>query len=101
MYEWEKEKTNPVVNHTDFRNSSYISFTWTPQQNVELISTTYLQPLLKKTSDFRLLNQAIFKVKASPHFALSIKWNYLHDRIAAGISPRTTYSFSTGIDYDF
>jgi|CXWL01.1.fsa_nt_gi hypothetical protein len=101
MFENEKEKTSPAALHNDWRNSSYISFTWTPKDNIELISTTYLQPLLKKPSDYRLLNQAIFKVKASPHFALSVKWNYLYDRFPAGIVPRNPYSFSTGIDYDF
>jgi hypothetical protein len=101
MFETEKEKTSPAIIHNDWRNSNYISFTWTPRDNVELISTTYFQPLLKKFNDYRLLNQAVFKVKASPHFALSVKWNYLHDRFPAGVAPRTTYSFSTGVDYDF
>lgn len=101
MFESEKEKTNPVINHSDWRNSSYISFTWLPNPYVELISTTYLQSLLKKISDSRILNQAILRVKASPHFSLSVKWNYLHDRFPAGVAPRTTYSFSTGIDYGF
>jgi hypothetical protein len=101
MYEKEIEITTPVITHRDWRSSNYISFSWTPKDNIELISTTYFQPLLKKFSDYRLLNQAAFKVKASPHFALSVKWNYLHDRFPAGVAPRTTYSFSTGIDYDF
>ena len=101
MYEREKEKTNPVIEHNDLRNSNYLSFTWLPQPNIELISTTYFQPLVKQLSDYRFLNQAIFKVKASPHFGLSVKWNYLHDRRPAGVAPKTTYNFSTGIDYDF
>lgn len=101
MFESEKEKTNPVVRQKDLRNSSYISFTWLPNPNVEMISTTYLQPKLKKLSDYRILNQLVFRVKASPHFAMSMKWNYLHDRFPAGVAPRSPYSFSTGIDYDF
>lgn len=101
MYEREKELTKPVIDHRDIRNSSYASFTWSPLSNVELISTTYFQPRLDKFSDYRFLNQAIFKVKASPHFAMALKWNYLHDRYPAGAAPRTPYSFATGIDYDF
>lgn len=101
MFEKEKEATHPVVTHDDWRNSSYVSCSWTPKENIELITTTYFQPLLKKFSDYRVLNQAAFKVKASRHFALSVKWNYLHDRFPAGEAPRTTYSFSTGVDYDF
>jgi len=101
MFEREREKTAPVIHHDDWRNSSYVSFTWLPNANTELISTTYYQPLLNKFSDYRILNQAVLRVKASPHFALSVKWNYLHDRFPAGVAPRSPYTFSTGIDYDF
>ncbi len=101
MYEMEREKTTPKIIHHDWRNSSYISFTWLPNKATELISTTYFQPRLDKFSDYRILNQAVFRVKATPHFSMSAKWSYLHDRFPAGTSPRTTYSFATGVDYDF
>ncbi|MEO5946384.1 MAG: DUF481 domain-containing protein [Chitinophagaceae bacterium] len=100
MYESEKERTTPVISHNDFRNSSYVSFTWLPRENIEMISTTYFQPLLKKLSDYRLLNQIAFAVKATPHLGLEVKWNYLHDRFPAGTAPRTTYMFATGLRYD-
>lgn len=100
MYEREKERTTPAIRHNDFRNSSYVSFTWLPNKNVEMISTTYYQPLLKKLIDYRILNQIAFCVKASPHFGLEMKWNYLHDRFPAGNAPKTTYVFATGIKYD-
>ncbi|HEY6062093.1 MAG TPA: DUF481 domain-containing protein [Chitinophagaceae bacterium] len=99
MYERETERTKPVVKHNDIRNSSYVSFTWLPKDNIELISTTYFQPLLKKFSDYRILNQISLNVKATPHFGLSVKWNYLHDRFPAGNAPRTVYEFGTGITY--
>ncbi len=100
MYEAEKERTYPIIKHNDVRNSSYISFTWLPRENIEMISTTYFQPLLKKPGDYRILNQVVLNVKATPHFGLSIQWNYLHDRFPAGTAPRTTYSFATGITYE-
>ena len=100
MYENEKERTIPTIKHNDFRNSSYVSFTWLPRDNIEMISTTYFQPLLKKFSDFRILNQIAFAVKATPHFGLEVKWNYLHDRFPAGNAPKTTYMFATGLRYD-
>ena len=96
----EKERTTPIIKHNDFRNSSYVSFTWLPRDNIEMISTTYFQPLLKKLSDFRILNQIAFAVKATPHLGLEVKWNYLHDRFPAGNAPRTTYMFATGLRYD-
>lgn len=101
MFESEKERTTPVVSHNDLRSSSYISLTWTPAPNLEVITTSFFQPLLKKLSDYRILNQASLRVKATRHFSLSLKWNYLHDRFPAGTAPKTTYTFATGIDYDF
>ena len=86
--------------HSDLRNSSYISFTYLPKENIELISTTYFQPLLKKFRDFRILNQITLGVKATQHFSLEVKWNYLHDRFPGGDAPRTTYLFATGLKYE-
>lgn len=100
MYEMEKERTTPGIKHNDVRNSSYISFTWLPRDNIEMVSTTYFQPLLNNFSDYRILNQIVFKVKATPHFGMSVRWNYLHDRYPAGSAPKTTYNFGTGFTYD-
>ncbi len=100
MQEWEKEQTTPAIHHSGWRNSSYVSFTWLPRDNMEVISTTYFQPLLSKLSDYRILNQVAWIVKATPHFGLTVKWNYLHDRFPAGTAPRTTYTFATGITYE-
>jgi Protein of unknown function, DUF481 len=100
MYEMENERTTPVIKHNDFRNSSYLSFTWLPQKNIELVSTTYFQPLLKKFSDYRIMNQVALNLKATSHFEISVKWNYLHDRFPAGTAPRTTYNIATGITYE-
>jgi Protein of unknown function, DUF481 len=102
MYEREKEITDPIIRHNDIRSSSYVSFTFTPKanSNVEMISTTFFQPLFSKFSDYRILNQLTLKVKASQHFSLSVKWDYLHDRFPAGDAPRTTYNLLTGIDVE-
>ena len=97
MYEREKEITDPVVRHKDIRSSSYISFTFTPRENIELISTTFFQPRFNQFSDYRILNEATFKVKASKHFSVSMRWEFLYDRFPAGTSPTTTYNLSTGI----
>lgn len=100
MYENEKEKTDPQVTHRDIRSSSYVSFTFTPKGYLEVISTTFFQPLFKKFSDYRILNQIKLKTKISNHFAFSVKWNYLHDRFPAGDAPRTTYDLAVGADFE-
>jgi hypothetical protein len=101
MYEYEKERIKPAVSHSDIRNSSYISFTILPADNVEIISTTFYQPLLKEIKDFRVLNQFVVRVQTSKLFSISLRWNYLHDRFPAGNAPKTTYNFSMGVDCDF
>ena len=100
MYENEKEATKPAVKHSDVRNSSYLSFTWLPKDYLEIISTTYFQPRVDRFRDYRILNQLVFKVKATPHFSLTTKWNYLHDRFPAGTAPGTVYNFATGFSYE-
>ena len=101
MYERERENTTPQIMHNDIRNSSYISFTITPQNGIEIISTAYYQPLVNKISDWRVLNQATVKVKFGKHFRFSLLWNYLHDRFPAGSAPETTYTLKSGVDYEF
>jgi Protein of unknown function, DUF481 len=100
MYEKEKEDTDPPVKHNNLRSSSYVSLTFTPRENMELISTSFFQPLFNKLSDYRILNQITFRVRATKHVSLSLKWHYLHDRFPAGTAPKTTYTFATGADVE-
>lgn len=101
MYEHEKERSTPSVIHNNLRNSSYVSFNIIPAPNIEIISTTFYQPLLKQLSDSRIFNQSAFKVKTGKHVGFAFLWNYLHDRFPAGDAPKTTYDFSMGVNYEF
>lgn len=101
MYEHEKEKTEPVVIHNDLRSSSYVSFTFEPNENLEIVSTTFYQPLFREISDFRIFNQLSLNFKVSRHFSITTSWNYLYDANPAGISPRINYSISNGVNYKF
>lgn len=101
MLEDEKERTQPVLKHTDLRNSSYLSLSFIPNSQLDIVNTIFYQPLLKEFSDYRLLNQLAVKVKAGKHITLGIKLNYLYDARPAGTAPGTTYNFATGVDFDF
>lgn len=101
MYEREKEISASAPVHNIARSSSYISFTFTPMETTDITSTTFYQPALENFNDYRILNQLKIGVRATKHFSLSLKWNYLFDTQPAGNAPNTTYSLSTGIDYDF
>ena len=101
MYEVEKEKSpgNPI--HYDFRGSSYVSFTITPNKQLEIISTSFFQPLIRNFRDSRILNQVSLRVKAGKKLAIRVNWNYLNDSNPVNGFPSVNYSLSTGIDYDF
>lgn len=101
MYEYEKELTTPTLIHRDVRNSSYVSFTILPDEHMEIISTTFFQPRLGAFGDFRVLNQALLKIKTGKRFGVSVIWNYLFDRFPAGEAPKTTYNFAMGLDCEF
>jgi len=100
MYEREDETVSDIIQN-NARSSSYVSFTITPNKQVEIISTSFFQPMLNNWNDYRLLNQVSIRVKAAKKLALAVKWNYLNDsRPVAGV-PSVNYSLSTGINYEF
>lgn len=101
MYEHEKDATTPVTSQNDIRSSSYVSFTYTPTANIEIISTTFYQPLFRNFKDYRLLNAIDVRVKATKHYSMSIRWDYLYDQFPVGNSPKTTYSISSGVQFEF
>ncbi len=101
MFEHETELTTPVIKQDELRSSSYFTFSWKPLSTFELNSTTFFQPLISHFSDHRILNEIGMSVKASKHFGLNLKWNYLYDSRPAGTAPHTTYTLSTGAGYTF
>lgn len=101
MYEYEKEKTTPVVYHRDLRSSSYFSLNYHPSPNAEFITTFFYQPLFDNLSDYRMLNEIRIKLKVVNHFSFTANWHYLYDSRPAANSPGLNYSISNGIEYDF
>jgi len=101
MYEYEKVNDSANTVHRDVRNSSYISFSITPNNMVEIVSTSFYQPQVNNLKDYRILNQASVKVKAAKKLSVSLNWNYLYDSYPAPGIPTVNYAFSTGLEYDF
>jgi hypothetical protein len=101
MYEQEKEITKPIVTHYNWRSSSYVSFSYVPNEHTELINTVFYQPLFTDISDYRLLEQFKFSVKAGKRLALAVNANYLFDNFPVAGVPDINYTFSTGIEYHF
>lgn len=101
MYEYEKEKTDPLKQHRDLRSSNYVSFTYVPRPSIEIISTTFYQPLYRHIKDFRLLNQISVHYKWSKHFSITTSWDYLYDAFPATGTPLINYTFTNGFAYAF
>ena len=101
MYEYQKDKTDPAVIHKDIRNSSYISLVLKPVINLEIVTTTFYQPLYKDIADYRILNQVKIKIIAGKHFGVSLNWSYLFDSMPVVGIPKVSYSLSSGLGYEF
>lgn len=101
MYEYEKELTDPVIYHRVIRNSSYVAFTFEPNDHVKITSTTFYQPKLDEFSDFRILNQESAAFSITKNLSVTLNWDYLYDAEPVKGIPKNNYTFSTGLKYEF
>ena len=67
-----------VFNHAN-RLSSYLSFAWHISSNADIRHTTYFQPNLADTDDFRLSTETFFRYKVGKHLALGLFFDYFYD----------------------
>ena len=100
MYEHEKDK-DPPVTFNDIRSDNYISATYKPNAVFDITTTTFYQPLFRKFSDYRILNQVSFNVKATKHLAISTNWDFSYDSFPAIGAPLVNYVVSNGFYYTF
>lgn len=101
MHEYERELNEEKTIHNDIRSSSYVSFSYQPNDNTEMVNTVFYQPLFSYLNDYRILDQFKFSVKAGKKLALAFNVNYLYDNKPVVGVPRINYTVSTGIDYNF
>lgn len=101
MYEYEKEITEPPIYNSYFRNSTYLSITYKPNDIVGISSTTFYQPRMDYFSDFRILNQTTISLAISKKLAVTINWNYLYDEFPVEGVPKINANYSTGFKYVF
>lgn len=100
MYEYE-ELFDPIVFHKDHRASSYFSFSLYPAEAVSLISTMYVQPLLRDARDYRISNESTLVLAITKKLNLNATFKYAFDsRPPEGVA-LNTYSFSNGIEVQF
>ncbi len=101
MYENEHELTKPVIVHKDIRSSNYVSMTWRPRENLDVVTTVFYQPLLKNFSDYRILHDLSLNFKFTKSFSFITTWNYLFDTKPAAETPREVFLLKNGVRYTF
>ena len=100
MYEHEIDKAPKVVLN-DIRSDNYLTFTFNPNPVFDVTSTTFYQPLFRRFSDFRILNQVTFNIKATKHFSISTNWDYSYDAFPALGTPNVNFTITNGFNYTF
>jgi len=113
MYEYEKvSELDMAIISKDFRNSSYLSFSLNPTDNFSVISTTYYQPRMDLLEDYRLSSEidltfgfASDNEKEGESFwdklTFKISFSYNYDAVPVTSVPKTQYSLTNGLRYNF
>ena len=100
MFEYE-DLIDPMVVHQDHRLSSYFSFTLAPVENVSFISTTYVQPLLKDFSDYRLHNENVLSLAITGNLSFDVRFQVSYDVEPPTGVPNLIYKSVNGLTYQF
>lgn len=100
MYEYDdiaKEEKN-LYEH---RISSYITCTFSIFKNLELISTTFYQPNINNTLDYRIANDSGLEIHINKHLNFKSSFNMLYDTYQPIGIPDLVYSFRNGLSIKF
>jgi len=101
MYEYEKTTETIPVYHKDWRNSTYLSFSFYFNENISLISTTYYQPLLEDFLDYRVAHQSALALKIIKNLSFKTAFNFTYDTFPVAGIPNKEYELTNGLVYTF
>lgn len=100
MYEYD-DIVNDNVNLYEHRISSYLTCTFSIFKTVELTSTTFYQPNINNTADYRIANDSGLEIHINKHLNFKSTFNMLYDtRQPEGITD-LVYSFKNGLSIKF
>jgi len=113
MYEYEKSTEEAVnVFQRDIRSSNYLSFTLYPTKLFTIVSTTYFQPKIDLLKDYRLSSVIDLNIGFSSNdkeedksfwdkLTFNISFSYNYDAFPVIAIPKTQYSLTNGLRYNF
>lgn len=100
MYEYD-DIINDAVNLYEHRISSYLTCTFSVFKTVELTSTTFYQPNIENTSDYRIANDSGLEIHINKHLNFKSTFNMLYDTKQPTGIPDLVYSFRNGLSIKF
>ncbi|MDX8397252.1 MAG: DUF481 domain-containing protein [Mariprofundaceae bacterium] len=103
---YEKESLNKTSGTTDsqsrmWRGNSYLVLRHRFSEQLRLNSTTYYQPSITASNDFRLLEQLSIDVQVMQHAALKISLDYSYDSKPPQSVKPADLSYQTGLEITF
>ncbi|OIP99760.1 MAG: hypothetical protein AUK35_05990 [Zetaproteobacteria bacterium CG2_30_46_52] len=104
IYEW--EKLSPTLGTSDtnsqlWRGNMYVMYKHQINDQVQVSSTTYIQPTLQNSSDYRLLEQAAFTVGMFENVKLKISVDYSFDAKPPQTIGKDDVRYSSGLELRF
>lgn len=100
MYEYEIIAEEEIIN-SDHRASSYFTFTLIPVSDISFANTTYIQPLLKDFTDYRVSNDSRLNFKINKNLAFTTLFSFLYDANPPTEIPNVNYLIRNGLNYRF
>ncbi len=98
-YEINNDKTEKLLQG---RFSTYLSFSFRPIKSVEIISTTYYQPLFSQLYDYRISTENAFNFKFHKNISFGLNFRLQYDtRPPLGATTQITYLLENKIKLDF
>jgi len=104
---WSRETLDKRPGLTDHgsetfsRANLYLVYKHRLNQQLSLVSTTYYQPRLSDSADFRALEQAGLAVKMSDNLSLKLSLDIAHDSRPPQSIDKTDSSYNTSLSYQF
>ena len=100
MYEYDDIVADPI-NLYEHRISSYLTCTFSILKNVEFTSTTFYQPNIENTSDYRIANDSGLEIHINKHLNFKSSFNMLYDSYQPLGIPDLVYFFRNGLTVKF
>lgn len=98
-YEINNDKTSKLL---DGRFSAYLSFSFRPIKTIEMVSTTYYQPLFSQLKDYRISTENAFNFKLYKMISLGLNFKLNYDSSPPiGAKTNLTYLLENKIKLDF